>query len=151
MKLEDQVCSLDLAKRLKELGVKQESFFTWVIRPKDEYYLDPYIEELKTAELGNRYNKKYGYPIYDLFSSFTCSEFGELLEPLEENGEYFFFCSAQDISGKYYCGGFCSESDDCVYIDENENEHELYFEADTEANARAKMLVYLLENKLINL
>jgi hypothetical protein len=30
MSLEDQVCSLDLATRLKELGVTQESLFEWV-------------------------------------------------------------------------------------------------------------------------
>lgn len=30
MKLEDQVVSLDLAKKLKELGVKQESYFYWI-------------------------------------------------------------------------------------------------------------------------
>ena len=29
MKLEDQVCSLELAQRLKELGVKQESLWVW--------------------------------------------------------------------------------------------------------------------------
>ena len=29
MKLEDQVCSLELAKKLKELGVKQDSLFYW--------------------------------------------------------------------------------------------------------------------------
>lgn len=29
MKLEEQVCSLELAKRLKELGCKQESYFVW--------------------------------------------------------------------------------------------------------------------------
>lgn len=29
MELESQVCSLELAKKLKELGVKQESLFVW--------------------------------------------------------------------------------------------------------------------------
>ena len=29
MKLEQQVCSLELAQKLKELGVKQESLFYW--------------------------------------------------------------------------------------------------------------------------
>jgi len=29
MKIEEQVCALELAKRIKELGVKQESRFYW--------------------------------------------------------------------------------------------------------------------------
>ena len=32
MKLEDQCISLELAKRLKELGAKQESLFYWIHR-----------------------------------------------------------------------------------------------------------------------
>ena len=31
MKLEQQVCNLELARKLKELGVKQESLFSWRI------------------------------------------------------------------------------------------------------------------------
>jgi hypothetical protein len=45
--LEKQVCSLELSKRLKELGVKQESLFYWV-RDNDteEFHLthDRYAE-----------------------------------------------------------------------------------------------------------
>ena len=29
MKIENQVCSLELAKKLKELGVEQDSYFFW--------------------------------------------------------------------------------------------------------------------------
>jgi hypothetical protein len=31
MQLEKQVCSLDLAKRLKELGVKQNAYYDWSV------------------------------------------------------------------------------------------------------------------------
>jgi hypothetical protein len=34
MKLEQQVCNLDLAKRLKDFGVKQESLFYWQFWPE---------------------------------------------------------------------------------------------------------------------
>lgn len=44
MKIEDQVCSLEQAKKLKELGVAQESYFNWVCVMPDptgeRYYYD---------------------------------------------------------------------------------------------------------------
>jgi len=47
MNLKQQVCSLDLAKRLKELGVKQESMF-WYMKPnglyRDKYDLTHVVE-----------------------------------------------------------------------------------------------------------
>jgi hypothetical protein len=43
MKLENQVCSLDLAKRLKELGVKQDSYFKWEQWPGNHpWHIDKY-------------------------------------------------------------------------------------------------------------
>ena len=40
MKLEQQVCNLELAKKLKELGVKQESLWYWVHNKiKDDWKL----------------------------------------------------------------------------------------------------------------
>lgn len=39
MKLEDQVCSLELAKRLKELGVSQLSLCYWWQYDKDSWDL----------------------------------------------------------------------------------------------------------------
>ena len=59
MKLEQHVCSLDLAKRLKELGVKQESLFWWGEITKEVHYC------------------KAGKPLH--ISAFTVAELGEML------------------------------------------------------------------------
>lgn len=58
MKLEQQVIPLDLAKRLKALGVKQEAYF---------WYFDD-------GELGHYANSA------PLYAAFTTSELGEMLK-----------------------------------------------------------------------
>lgn len=70
MKLEDQVVSLPLAQRLKELGVNQESQFVW-------YYID--------APSGYA-GPEIGWTGYDLpsdaseiIAAFTVAELGEML------------------------------------------------------------------------
>jgi len=113
MKLENQVCSLELAKQLKELGVKQESLFWWW---NDGIY---------------HYTLLDGVEIEDAISAFTVAELGEML-PND-------FISGTDSWGHYCCW---SESN-VIIVDD-------VFNADTEANARAKMLIYLLENNLLN-
>ena len=66
MKLEDQVCSLELAKKLKELGVKQESlFYWWFVR--NDMGDDVFVSDTKPVN-GTEY-----------WSAFTVAELGEML------------------------------------------------------------------------
>lgn len=135
MKLEKQVCSLELAKKLKELGVKQESIFYWtrsytrktgVFQADSKYYL-AYSK-----------NKKY-YAEYEC-SAFTVAELGEMLpEEIEKDGFVYTWLPSKE-DGTYWFS----------YSRMNENKEGVGYNqyADTEADARAKMLIYLLENKL---
>lgn len=73
MKLEDQVCSLELAKRLKELGVKQESYFFW--------HYSVYTEDDFKWKLMHHHHldikSKNGDS--DIISAYTVAELGEIL------------------------------------------------------------------------
>lgn len=69
MKLEQQVCSLEYAKRLKELGVKQESIFVW------EYYNEEFygVNFLPLAIIPNNFDN------FENYSAFTVAELCEIL------------------------------------------------------------------------
>ena len=68
MKLENQVCSLDLAKNLKELGVNQDSLFYWVLSGFDG--------KNETFDL----QMNPSLMIRGVVSAFTCSELGILIK-----------------------------------------------------------------------
>ena len=134
MQLEKQVTSLELSKRIKELGVKQESLFWWHrswdnINKKEN---EPYI-------LFNNYEI-----LESDFSAFTVAELGELLPVRNYNGE-----QTEDLAN-----WSTFKSDDkwiCHLSWRYTRTNAEHIEADTEADVRAKMLIYLLENKLIEL
>jgi hypothetical protein len=115
--LEQQVVSLELAKRLKELGVKQESLFWWVEMPADKEF---YIQPGDTAQL---FSPRY--------SAFTVAELREIL-PRRYGTQ------------RYQEGWYCSNrgDGDAAYVDEGAN---------TAADTRAKVLIYLVEYKLVTL
>ena len=75
MELKEQVVSLELAKKLKEIGVKQESLFWW-----DGY--TNFEDEIKL---------EYGKPDFVagdamFYSAFTVAELGEMLpEEIEKD------------------------------------------------------------------
>lgn len=132
MKLENQVVSLDLAKRLKELGVKQESAFMWLQRKPETADEKPYWY------LKGNGQWPVGMKIYNSVSAFTVAEVGKMLP------NYIHFLKTQ--AGKHLVRW--TETEASEVIDAGRYHQEL---ADTEADARAKMLIHLLENKLIAL
>lgn len=69
MPIEKQVCSLGLAKRLKEAGARQKSLFYWERNhSKDEQKLFP------SRLVRHNQNVNFAY-----FAAFTCAELGEML------------------------------------------------------------------------
>ncbi len=109
MKLESQVSNLELSKRLKELGVKQESLFWWY-----DLGSNYRLQQLDEKERLSQY----------AISAFTVAELGELIG--------WGHLSGKNELGKWEC--WCKDYS---------------LTADTEADARAKMLIYLLEQKLV--
>lgn len=131
MKLEDQVCSLELSKRLKELGVKQESIFVW------EYYDDQChgVKFIPYAVVPDNYNK------FQLFSAFTVGELGEILNSFEnnlKNYELDFYTTYDNYNIVLKPNRVLDIECVCFYVKDI-----------LEANARAKMLVYLIESDLM--
>lgn len=140
MKLELQVTSLELSKRLKELGVKQESLFYWK-EVMDKYNVKPDL----VAHGFEKYEDKKGTYINNegdweekFYSAFTVAE---LLEDLpaqlyrEKRGAQ---CPLTILKATPNFKGFYVEYYDLNTTDDGNL-----------ANALAKMLVYLLEQKLI--
>lgn len=125
MNLLDQVTSLELSKKLYELGVKQESFFHWYVSKRSKY---SFILESKTCNY-----VVDSQDTYDIYSAFTASELWELLpaaidrNPIEILKTWFSDKHRISIAN----GGIKIEDDNLC-------------------NALAKMLVHLIENKLID-
>ncbi len=142
MKLENQVTSLEISKKLKELDVKQESYFYWIDivgYENRKVHLGQYPKGW--IDKGGTLDSYWGSD--DYVSAFTVAELGEMLpDKLHEDWWLMF---SFDKGGRKY---------DVSYVRWN-NEGGLNTQwqerGDTEADARGKMLIYLLENKLITL
>lgn len=126
MKLETQVVSLELAKKLKDLGVKQESLFAWVGSKHrgEDYFFLVYSDD---SQFGGVYPRETG----EDYSAFTVAELGEILR----------------LGGQVWMPYFCDQAMDNGWVYKFQNGKIIV--ENTEADARAKMLIYLLENSLI--
>lgn len=142
MKIENHVTSLELSKRLKELGVKQDSYFNWIRDLKSDFRVYHIIFPEFTKD-----KEKY--------SAFTASELGEMLpkkivinKDSQEKTEYFidisFKSSKWVIDYNHYeyddVQSFCAEELNLPY-----NYDFIFFYDENEANCRAKLLIALIE------
>lgn len=110
MELTKQVCSLELAKRLKELRVKQQSVFA-------------HYDGRVVAHNFEHTVREFGGAAY---AAFTVAELGEM------------------VPRKFY-----TRFDGQGWIGEVDGKFVLGTASDTEADARAKMLIYLLEHHIL--
>lgn len=126
MKLEKQVCSLDLSIRLKKLGVKQESIFSYFTCANGAFELD--------------YNTWLSEEIFphEYISAFSVAELGEMLPRILtwKDGTY-------GLQQDFYANGLFN-----IYYSLN-NYAPIDFTDEKEADARARLLIHLIENKLM--
>ena len=129
MELKDQVVSLELAKKLKELGVKQDSYFAW------------YKGEVRRWNQLTQELRKGEPPV----SAFTVAELGEMLpkklfikEEIKDGGINFPLVICPSFDDGWFVGYGEHMSGNGYKVIDDKN---LY-------NALAKMLIYLIEQKL---
>ncbi len=138
MKLEQQVCSLEIAKKLKDLGMKQESLFWWgsgidgaeILKRDSDFNL-------------GAYPLKYNGSWKGVFSAFTVAELGEMLPQT---------IKIKKVKYQLFVSVAMDKQWFVVYANENDYEDNAPFPfmmCHSEADARGKMMIYLLENKLI--
>lgn len=147
MNINDQVVSLELAQKLKTLGVKQDSLFYWgkknakqskivCLLKKDFCGVDGYYSN------GDRHcTRRAGY----MYSAFTVAELGEMLPwdiVLSSKDEVYLATAKDEEEWQIYYEGVDKTGVDFKWSS---------IVNKSEADARAKMLIYLLENKLITL
>lgn len=162
MELKNQVCSLEIAQRLKELGVKQESYFSHV-----SYQNLGVMEENIYDNQQIRDAKKDGWICNLIASAFTSEEIIRMLprmicdkdQPLSKTKGKCYTLVEEFLEDDYSSGmdvhGFLlryGNTEVKVSSKAELNSAGVYYgEFESEATVRGKMLIYLLENKLITL
>lgn len=135
MKTEKQVTSFEISKRIKELGVVSKSILAWDEDGKltSGYFGSPQPEEY------NKYDNRV--------SAFTVAELGEMLptridaKSKKDSRRHISYFLTYEAGG---CAAYYAHHMDIYQVLCNVSD-------DTEADTRGKMLIYLLENKLITL
>lgn len=159
MKLQNQVCTLEQAKKLKELGVSQDGYFTWAIgicfdeNEKEVEFpvlLRPDNGEfdfVSVDSLPDHLETEYGFDTKAECSAFTVAELGVMCH--DDHDVY-----AASVYYSNHLGCWMWQIMEQMH-DEFEGNgipwkvtHSDYGEYDSEAETRAAMLIYCIENNL---
>ena len=134
--LNQQLVSLELAQKMKEFGFKQESFFVWLHSKVDN-----------KATILENLNMDLDTENFKYFSAYTVAELGEMLpDNIKANSNSYWLKTAKTKLST-------DQTYHVVYYEDNHpiDGEVISFTADTEADARGKMLIYLVENNLITI
>lgn len=131
MRLEDQVANLELSKRLDELGVKIDSYFYW--------YKNPNSNEFKIFH-HHRFELVQGSENYEFYPAYTVAELGIIIPHILQ--------SKNTTQSDSHFETFKNENNQWIvtYVLKHSMPPVIAILGDTEANARAKMLIWLIEN-----
>jgi hypothetical protein len=140
MKLEHQVCTLEQAKKLKELGVLQQSIWYW------QKMKEPVIEgcsNLRLQLFADVHHPISSSVVEKNYSAFSSAELGAML-PDDEAFDINTFLNNRTL--QWYCAVLKRDDED------SELEYDWIFDGvgNTDAEARANALISLLEKNLIN-
>jgi len=135
-----QLTSLEESKRLKELGVPQESLFYWRVGKRTNESIIRFLNDKKPGNGDALY--------FDWCSAFTVAELGEMLPYAikKENVLYFLDQRPRVSTHKFDSPVAFYE---IAYTNPKAGAVDLPVQEKTESGARAKMLIYLIENNLI--
>ena len=127
MKLENQVCSLELAKKLRELGVPQESLWYW------KNYCEEWFQPMCSFAIRRGKYDNFIPEKAEEYAAFTVAELGEIMKHSGMGTSAF-----SGMSKKWWVTG--------GKWNVEKQRYEMVMTATDEADTRAKMLIYLIEN-----
>ena len=148
MKIEDQVVSLELSKRLKELGIKQDSYFCW-FRLLESDFLYTLSERWQIDDEER----------FDEISAFTVAELMDMLPACIDMKEYepfnYFFLQIHKRTSENikYIARYVCDTMPAVEAGNPNFQLQSKFRSHSEklTDCLAIMLIHLIENNLITM
>jgi len=128
MKLQEQCCTREQGERLVQLGVKPEATFWWM--PANSSHHAEYVH--------------YGWHSTAIAPAYNVAELGIMLDEDCKSEKDTAFSTEESDCGR----GVRTDGFSCRYVPGFDQNSHTEFEV-TEAQARAGMLIYLLENHVM--